>query len=141
MHGADIMERPENMPAYVNWYQQDLNDTLMCDPASFDAVICSQVIEHLENHANGIQEFYLSFGTWGKLVLTMPNQENVRSFSTLIFRGQFASFQEEHPAHITALLRVDLIRRCRESIGRYSTAQNWCLCSKAHSLGLGEFTG
>ena len=66
LHGADIMERPENIPAYVNWYQQDLNDALMCDPASFDAVICSEVIEHLGESANGIQESICSFEAWGK---------------------------------------------------------------------------
>jgi 2-polyprenyl-3-methyl-5-hydroxy-6-metoxy-1,4-benzoquinol methylase len=49
LHGADIMKRPENISAYVNWYQQDLNDALRRFPASFDAVICSEVIEHLEN--------------------------------------------------------------------------------------------
>jgi 2-polyprenyl-3-methyl-5-hydroxy-6-metoxy-1,4-benzoquinol methylase len=116
LHGADIMKRPENIPAYVNWYQQDLNDTLRCVPASFDAIICSEVIEHLENPRSVFRNLFAALKPGGKLVLTMPNQENVRSFFTLIFRGQFALFQEDHyPAHITALLRVDLIRICRET--------------------------
>jgi 2-polyprenyl-3-methyl-5-hydroxy-6-metoxy-1,4-benzoquinol methylase len=116
LHGADIMKRPENIPAYVNWYQQDLNDALRCVQASFDAVICSEVIEHLENPRSVFRNLFAALKPGGKLVLTMPNQENVRSFLTLIFRGEFALFQEDHyPAHITALLRVDLIRICRET--------------------------
>ena len=70
VHGADIMERPENIPAYVNWYQQDLNDTLMCDPASFDAVICSEVIEHLENPRTVFGNLFAALKPGGKLVVS-----------------------------------------------------------------------
>ena len=115
-HGADIMERPEDIPAHVSWCQQDLNNELSCAPASFDAVICSEVIEHLENPRSVFRSLFVALRPGGKLVLTMPNQENVRSFLSLIFPGQFASFQEQdYPAHITALLRTDLIRICQET--------------------------
>jgi len=116
LHGVDIMKRPEDIPKGVSWYQQDLNDELSCASEYFDAVICSEVIEHLENPRSVFRCLFAALRTGGKLVLTMPNQENVRSFLTLIFRGHFASFQEQdYPAHITALLRTDLIRMCQET--------------------------
>jgi 2-polyprenyl-3-methyl-5-hydroxy-6-metoxy-1,4-benzoquinol methylase len=116
LHGVDIMKRPEDIPRGVSWRQQDLNDELSCAPEYFDAVICSEVIEHLENPRSVFRNLFAALRPGGNLVLTMPNQENVRSFLTLIFRGQFASFQEQdYPAHITALLRTDLIRMCQEA--------------------------
>jgi len=115
LHGVDIMSRPEDIPR-VSWRQQDLNDELSCAPEYFDAVICSEVIEHLENPRSVFRNLFTALRPGGKLVLTMPNQENLRSFLTLIFRGHFASFQEQdYPAHITALLRTDLIRICQET--------------------------
>ncbi|MHB1953069.1 MAG: hypothetical protein ACYCOU_04925, partial [Sulfobacillus sp.] len=52
----------------------------------------------------------------GCLILTMPNQESLRSLLSLIFRKHFVAFQDRsYPAHITALLRLDLLRICRES--------------------------
>src|SRR6516225_181197 len=115
-HAVDIMKRTEDIPSGVSWRQQDLNDELSCTPEYFDAVICSEVIEHLENPRSVFRSLFVALRPGGKLVLTMPNQENVRSFLTLIFRGHFASFQEQdYPAHITALLRADLIRMCQET--------------------------
>jgi 2-polyprenyl-3-methyl-5-hydroxy-6-metoxy-1,4-benzoquinol methylase len=115
-HGADIMERPQDIPAHVSWRQQDLNDEFSCAPEYFDAIICSEVIEHLENPRAVFRSLFAALRPGGKLILTMPNQENIRSFLTLIFRGQFAFFQEQdYPAHITALLRTDLTRICRET--------------------------
>jgi 2-polyprenyl-3-methyl-5-hydroxy-6-metoxy-1,4-benzoquinol methylase len=115
-HGADIMERPNDIPAHVSWRQQDLNDEFSCAPEYFDAIICSEVIEHLENPRAVFRSLFAALRPGGKLILTMPNQENIRSFLTLIFRGQFAFFQEQdYPAHITALLRTDLTRICRET--------------------------
>jgi len=116
LHGVDIMNRPEDLPRAVSWRQQDLNDGLPCAPEYFDAVVCSEVIEHLENPRSVFRNLFTALRPGGKLVLTMPNQENLRSFLTLIFRGHFASFQEQdYPAHITALLRTDLIRMCQET--------------------------
>ena len=49
MHGADILPRPVTIPDGVAWHQADLNDALELHEEPFDAVICSEVIEHLEN--------------------------------------------------------------------------------------------
>jgi 2-polyprenyl-3-methyl-5-hydroxy-6-metoxy-1,4-benzoquinol methylase len=78
-HGVDIMKRPEDIPSAVNWRQQDLNDELSCAPEYFHAVICSEVIEHLENPRFVFRSLSAVLRPGGKLVLTMPNQENVRS--------------------------------------------------------------
>ena len=52
----------------------------------------------------------------GVLILTMPNQESIRSLCGLLFRGHFTLFLGTcYPAHITALLRLDLIRICSET--------------------------
>jgi 2-polyprenyl-3-methyl-5-hydroxy-6-metoxy-1,4-benzoquinol methylase len=120
--GVDIIDRPENIPARVEWRQQDLNNELSFSSGYFDAVVCSEVIEHLENPRSVFRSLFGALRSNGKLILTMPNQENLRSFLTLIFRGRFASFMEQdYPAHITALLRVDLVRICEET--GFSTPQ------------------
>src|SRR6516162_8027930 len=49
LHGADIMARPDDLPQRVSWYQQDLNYDFSAFSEYFDAVVCSEVIEHLEN--------------------------------------------------------------------------------------------
>src|SRR5262249_38402402 len=108
-HGVDIMKRPEDIPSAVSWRQQDLNDELSFAPDWFDAGVCSEVVEDVEKPRFVFRNLFAGLRPGGKLVLTMGNQENVRSFLTLIFRGHFASFQEQgYPAHITALLRTDL---------------------------------
>lgn len=115
LSGVDILERPIDLPKNVTWHQQDLNEQLSDLHGPFDAVICSEVIEHLENPRSVFRKIAAVLEPGGKLILTMPNQENIRSFLTLIFRGHFASFMgTEYPAHITALLRMDLCRLCRE---------------------------
>jgi 2-polyprenyl-3-methyl-5-hydroxy-6-metoxy-1,4-benzoquinol methylase len=116
IHGVDIMARPNGLPDQIIWHQQDLNEEFANNREFFDVVVCTEVIEHLENPRAVFRNLYRLLKPDGKLVLTMPNQENIRSFLTLIFRGQFASFMgPEYPAHITALLRVDLLRISQET--------------------------
>lgn len=116
LSAVDILEKPIDLPTGVTWHQQDLNEGLSDLRGPFDAVICSEVIEHLENPRAVFRSIAAVLKPGGKLILTMPNQENIRSFLTLIFRGHFASFMDpEYPAHITALLRMDLLRICRET--------------------------
>lgn len=116
LSAVDILDRPIDLPIGVTWHQQDLNEELSNLRGPFDAVICSEVIEHLENPRAVFRNIAAVLKPGGKLILTMPNQENIRSFLTLMFRGHFASFMgPEYPAHITALLRMDLLRICRET--------------------------
>jgi hypothetical protein len=45
----------------------------------------------------------------------MPNQESIRAYAGLLFGGHFAHFRGDfYPAHITPLLRLDLVRMCAE---------------------------
>jgi 2-polyprenyl-3-methyl-5-hydroxy-6-metoxy-1,4-benzoquinol methylase len=116
MHGADIMPRPAGIPDAVIWSEADLNEELELRDEAFDAVICSEVIEHLENPRSVFRGIARLLRPGGKLVLTTPNQETLRSYLTLIFRGHFAYFTgANYPAHITALLRMDLVRICAET--------------------------
>ena len=116
LHGADILPRPADIPPHVEWHQGDLNDNLERFSGYFDAVICSEVIEHLENPRATFRNINELLKHRGKLLLTTPNQENIRSYLNLIFRGHFAQFRgPDYPAHITALLRLDLVRICAET--------------------------
>ena len=116
LHGADILPRPADIPTHVEWHQGDLNDNLERFSGYFDAVICSEVIEHLENPRATFRNINELLKHRGKLLLTTPNQENIRSYLNLIFRGHFAQFRgPDYPAHITALLRLDLVRICAET--------------------------
>jgi 2-polyprenyl-3-methyl-5-hydroxy-6-metoxy-1,4-benzoquinol methylase len=114
LSGADVLSRPAWLPSSIEWIEQDLNAPLAAE-RQFDVVICSEVIEHLENPRHTFRSIHAALRPGGSLVLTMPNQESLRSYAALLFRGHFVSFVDScYPAHITALLHTDLKRICRE---------------------------
>ncbi len=109
--GADILPRPESLPAAIPWHCMDLNQENRVASDSFDVVIAAEVIEHLENPREVARDWYRILAPGGTLVLSTPNNESVRSLTALVFRGHYAAFGDDsYPAHITALLRKDLIR-------------------------------
>ncbi len=113
---ADIMARPGDLPGTVRWTQADLNFPLSEPDGSFDTIISIEVIEHLENPRAVFREFHRLLRDGGRLILTTPNQESLRSLLALIGGRHFASFLgASYPAHITALLEMDLVRVCRET--------------------------
>ena len=113
---ADIRPRPASLPANIGWLEADLNHPLPLPDQSFASIISTEVIEHLENPRAVFREFYRLLRPDGLLIVTTPNQESVRSLAGLLMGGHFAAFLgPSYPAHITALLRKDFQRICRET--------------------------
>jgi len=113
---ADIMARPEDLPAAIGWIEADLNFPLSEPDESFDTILSIEVIEHLENPRAVFREFHRLLRSGGQLILTTPNQESLRSLLGLLGGRHFASFLgASYPAHITALIEMDLIRISRET--------------------------
>jgi 2-polyprenyl-3-methyl-5-hydroxy-6-metoxy-1,4-benzoquinol methylase len=113
---ADLLPRPQGLVDSVQWIQADLNEPLPVPDRSFDAIVSTEVIEHLENPRAVFREFSRLLRTGGTLLLSTPNQESLRSLAALVLRGHFVDFLDgSYPAHITALVRKDFERLCHEN--------------------------
>jgi len=83
-----------------------------------ETVASVETIEHLENPRAFVRELARLAAPGGLVLVTTPNQLSVLSKLTLLTRNQFNAFQEApglYPAHLTALLEVDLQRIAREA--------------------------
>jgi len=114
--GADMMARPPELPPGILWLAQDLNDPLEVSAASFDVVVAAEVIEHLENPRAVAREWFRLLRPGGVVLLSTPNNESIRALVALLVRGHFVAFGDaSYPAHITALLRKDIVRVLSEA--------------------------
>jgi 2-polyprenyl-3-methyl-5-hydroxy-6-metoxy-1,4-benzoquinol methylase len=80
-------------------------------------VIAVETIEHVENPRALMRNLVRIAKPGGVVIMTTPNQLSILSKFTLLLKNQFNAFQETpglYPAHITALLEIDLIRISRE---------------------------
>jgi 2-polyprenyl-3-methyl-5-hydroxy-6-metoxy-1,4-benzoquinol methylase len=115
--GVDIVRYPE-FPDAGKFIQSDLDRCEIKLPDNYAEVVCSiETIEHLENPRAFMRELHRITAPGGIIIVTTPNQLSLLSKLTLVFKNQFNAFQETpgcYPAHITALLEIDLIRIAAE---------------------------
>ena len=82
---------------------------------SAEAVVAIETIEHLENPRAFFRELTRVAKPGGWIVVTTPNQRSFLSLLSLAVKGHFVAFQDSsYPAHLTALLEMDLRRIAAE---------------------------
>ena len=128
--GADIV-RYDGFPADASFRAVDL-DTGRIEFAdgSVDIVACVETIEHVENPRALVRELIRLTRPGGLIIVTTPNQLSLLSQLSLVVKNEFSAFQERpglYPAHISALLAIDLTRIAKENhlsevVIRYSGA-------------------
>jgi SAM-dependent methyltransferase len=108
----------KGLPEDVELVQLDLDTGRVPLPsASSDVVTCLETIEHVENPRALVRELYRLVRPGGVVLVTTPNQLSVLSKLSLLTKNEFVHFQERpglYPAHISALLEIDLLRIFRE---------------------------
>jgi len=113
--GVDAV-RYEGFPCEAEFCQLDLDTgEIPLAPASADIVTAVEVIEHLENPRDFVRKLVRLAKPGGWVIVTTPNQLSLLSLLTLVMKQRFLAFQDVHyPAHLTALLEVDLVRIAKE---------------------------
>ncbi len=106
----------EDLPQEIEFHCHDLDSERVPLPNNTgDVVVAVETIEHLENPRAFFRELERLTRPGGWLIVTTPNQLSFLSLFTLIFKKRFNAFQDVHyPAHLTALLEVDLRRMATE---------------------------
>ncbi len=130
---------PENFRATsLPFVKSDLNGFFSSDfGRTFDAIVASEIIEHLENPRHFARECFKMLGPGGRLLLLTPNVENPRSKAMFVRSGTFAWFTDrdyEGHGHISPLTQWQLHKVFREagfrivwkgSFGESSTVFGW----------------
>jgi SAM-dependent methyltransferase len=115
--GADVM-RYESFPETIRFVEVDLDrGRVALEDEYADVVVCVETIEHVENPRALVRELTRLTRPGGAVLVTTPNQLSLHSKLGLLLRNEFPHFQQApglYPAHISALLEIDLERMLRE---------------------------
>lgn len=113
--GADAV-RYDGFPLGAEFIQVDLDSGRVPLPdGAGDVVAAVETIEHLENPRAFARELTRLCRPGGWVIVTTPNQLSLLSKLTLVLSNEFNAFRAtSYPAHLTALLEVDLRRIAAE---------------------------
>jgi len=116
--GVDAAEY-DGFPKGGEFLKANLDECRIALPDGIaDVVAAVETVEHLENPRALFRELVRLTRPGGWVVVTTPNQLSLLSKLTLLFKNRFNAFQDGpglYPAHLTALLEIDLRRIASES--------------------------
>jgi 2-polyprenyl-3-methyl-5-hydroxy-6-metoxy-1,4-benzoquinol methylase len=113
--GVDAVQY-EDFPEQAIFCHLDLDGgRIPLADASADLVAAVETIEHLENPRDFMRKLVRLAKPGGWIIVTTPNQLSLLSLLTLVVKRRFQAFQDsQYPAHLTALLEIDLRRIAAE---------------------------
>jgi hypothetical protein len=80
-------------------------------PVALSRRLSVGTIENLKNPRAFVRELVRLTKPLGGMIVTTPNQRSLLSIMSLVVKRRFSHFQDVHyPAHLTALLEIDLMR-------------------------------
>jgi 2-polyprenyl-3-methyl-5-hydroxy-6-metoxy-1,4-benzoquinol methylase len=125
--GVDAV-RYQDFPSAAEFHLVDLDTGRASLPdGCADVVAAVETIEHLENPRAFMRELVRLVKPGGWVIVTTPNQLSLLSLLTLVVKHRFSAFQDvDYPAHLTALLEVDL-RRIASECGLADVQINYSL--------------
>ena len=107
LFGVDLVNYIED--ENYSFIKQDFNESFELDQAPFDFVICTEVIEHLENPRYLMRELSSITKEGGYILLTTPNPYSWLSLLSFWLKGHHSSFgPKNYPAHITPVSAYQL---------------------------------
>lgn len=71
--------RPDEYSAEAPFHSANLNESIPLASESFDCVVSIEVIEHIENHPNFVNELFRVTRKGGTVIITTPNILNISS--------------------------------------------------------------
>jgi len=112
--GIDAV-RYDGFPEEGEFHAADLDAQALPFADAAEVVAAVETIEHLENPRAFVRALVRAARPGGWVIVTTPNQLSLLSRATLLTRGEHNAFRDaSYPAHITALLEVDLRRIAAE---------------------------
>jgi len=76
---ADLFDCPKHLEGEVAWIKGDLNNAIGINDSSFDVIVSSEVIEHLENPRFIAREWFRLLKPGGILLFSTPNNDSLRA--------------------------------------------------------------
>jgi SAM-dependent methyltransferase len=116
---TDYVEENFRLHGQIPFVRADLNEPFAATYAcQFDAVMASEIIEHLENPRHFARECFRLLKPGGKVILSTPNVDSAASIVRFLRDGTFAWFSETDyvkQGHITPLTQWQIEKSFSEA--------------------------